>query len=83
MKVSDVKFVFFGSDTVAKSALAAMARFGLAPSETGDVAVLCEGEHLCATMRGVKTPSRMVSSVMRGVFREHAEVRAEFMSMVK
>ena len=40
MKVSDVKFVFFGSDTVAKSALAAMARFGLAPSETGDVAVL-------------------------------------------
>src|SRR3990167_504862 len=48
--------------------------------ETGDVAVLCEGEHLCATMRGVKTPSRMVSSVMRGVFREHAEVRAEFMS---
>src|SRR3989338_1138522 len=40
MSNQKIKFVFFGSDAVAKSALVAMARFGLVPSEKADVAVL-------------------------------------------
>lgn len=42
-----------------------------------DVAVLATGEHLCMTMRGIKTPGLMHTSVLRGAFRQ-PEVRAEF-----
>jgi len=48
-----------------------------------DVAVLAQGEHLCMTMRGVKTPSIMTSSVMDGLFRTNAEVRSEFMGIAR
>ena len=47
------------------------------------VAVLAQGEHLCMTMRGIRTPAVMTSSVMEGFFREQPEVRAEFMSIAK
>lgn len=46
-----------------------------------DVAVVARGEHLCMTMRGVRTPATMTSSVMRGRFRELPELRAEFLSL--
>lgn len=46
------------------------------------VAVLAVGEHLCMTMRGIKTPARMTSSVMDGRFREVA-VRSEFLSLAR
>ena len=46
-----------------------------------DVAVLCCGQHLCTTMRGIRTPSTMKTSVMRGAFRESPEARAEFLSI--
>jgi len=49
---------------------------------SGDVAVLARGQHLCMIMRGVQTDGVMTTSVMRGVFREKAEVRAEFLSLV-
>lgn len=54
-------------------------------SKTGsqDVAVLAQGEHLCMTMRGVRTPSIMTSSVMEGVFRENPAARSEFLSIAK
>lgn len=48
---------------------------------SNDVAVLARGEHLCMTMRGIKTPALMTSSAMRGAFRDSAAVRAEFMSL--
>ncbi len=48
------------------------------------VAVVIECEHLCLTMRGVKKPgSKMVTSAVRGRFRESALTRAEFLSLVK
>lgn len=50
---------------------------------TEDVAVLAQGEHLCMTMRGVRTPSLMTSSVMEGVFRHVPEARAEFFSIAR
>lgn len=47
------------------------------------VAVVIDAEHLCMTMRGVKKPgSRMVTSAMRGRFRESSLTRGEFLSLV-
>lgn len=46
-----------------------------------DVAVVARGEHLCMTMRGVRTPARMTSSVMYGVFRDSPSARAEFLAL--
>ena len=51
-------------------------------TETKNVAVICEGKHLCAIMRGVKTPAVFTTSVMRGVFRDKPEARAEFMKLI-
>jgi GTP cyclohydrolase I len=52
-------------------------------TDSESVAVLAEGEHLCMTMRGIQTPARMISSVMRGVFQEEDSARAEFLSLIK
>lgn len=47
------------------------------------VAVVAEGVHMCAVMRGVKKANaRMTTSAMRGVFRADAKTRAEFMSHI-
>jgi len=50
-------------------------------TDSNDVAVLAEGEHLCMTMRGIRTPAIMKSSVMRGVFRDKPEARQEFLDL--
>lgn len=46
------------------------------------VAVVARGEHLCMTMRGVRSPATMHSSVTRGAFRDNAGTRAEFFALV-
>lgn len=48
-----------------------------------NVAVLARGEHLCMSMRGIKTPARMTSSVMRGIFRDESGARMEFLRLVE
>jgi len=48
---------------------------------TPDVAVLVEGEHLCMQMRGVRTAGTMITSVMRGAFKDRDKVRAEFLTL--
>lgn len=50
---------------------------------TENVAVVATGEHLCMTMRGIKTPALMRSSVLRGAFRDDAAARAEFLTIAK
>ncbi len=48
------------------------------------VAVVIACEHLCVTMRGAKKPgSKMVTSAVRGTFKQSAVTRAEFLSLVK
>lgn len=48
---------------------------------TDDVAVMAKGEHLCMTMRGIKTPHKMISSALSGKFHQ-PEQRAEFLRLV-
>ena len=48
-----------------------------------DVAVVAHGEHLCMTMRGVRTPATMTSSAMYGVFRTNSDARAEFLHLAR
>lgn len=55
----------------------------VAISGSKDVAVLATGQHLCMTMRGVKMPSTMTSSVMRGAFRENHCTRDEFLKLAQ
>jgi GTP cyclohydrolase I len=50
---------------------------------SNDVAVVGKGVHTCMVMRGIKTDGVMTSSVMRGIFRERPEARAEFMGLTK
>lgn len=47
------------------------------------VAVVCEGLHMCAAMRGVKkSNARMVTSAMLGVFKSSQTTRTEFLSNI-
>ena len=50
---------------------------------TMNVAVVLKGEHLCMTARGIRTPGRMTSSIMRGVFRTESETRMEFLRLIE
>jgi len=48
------------------------------------VAVVCEGTHLCMSMRGVeKQNSFAITSAMLGAFRDNARTRMEFLELVK
>jgi GTP cyclohydrolase I len=51
--------------------------------ETPDVAVIGRGTHLCMIMRGIRTPAEMVTSVMRGAFRQDALVQSEFIQLTR
>ena len=48
------------------------------------VMVVCEAKHLCMVARGVeKQNSIMVTSAVRGVFKEDSKARKEFMDLIK
>jgi GTP cyclohydrolase IA len=48
------------------------------------VAVVCQGSHLCMSMRGVeKQNSFAVTSAMLGVFRDNARTRMEFLELIR
>ena len=48
------------------------------------VAVVCEGTHLCMSMRGVeKQNSLATTSAMLGAFRDNAQTRMEFLELIK
>ncbi|WKU05645.1 GTP cyclohydrolase I [Micromonospora sp. HUAS LYJ1] len=47
-----------------------------------DIAVIGHGEHLCMSMRGVRTTAQMTTSVFRGIFQEHGPARQELVASV-
>jgi GTP cyclohydrolase I len=48
------------------------------------VGVVIEAEHTCMTARGIKKPgSVMVTSVMRGLFRDDVNTRQEFLGLIR
>jgi GTP cyclohydrolase I len=48
------------------------------------VAVVCQGTHLCMSMRGVeKQNSFAVTSAMLGIFRKNARTRMEFLELIR
>ena len=60
-----------------------IANFILKTLQPQGVAVVVEGAHMCAMMRGVKKANtKMTTSKMLGVFRENDKTRAEFLSHI-
>lgn len=52
--------------------------------EPQGVAVILQAEHLCMIMRGIKKPgSNIITSAMRGLFRQSAATRAEFLNLIE
>lgn len=52
--------------------------------EARGVYVICEGVHFCMTSRGIKKQdASMITSAIRGVFKENSEARSEFLTLVK
>ena len=48
------------------------------------VGVIIEAQHMCMIIRGVKKPgSTMVTSAMRGLFRNNPPTRAEFLEFIR
>ena len=47
------------------------------------VAVHLQASHLCTQMRGVEEQSRTVTTFWRGLYNEHAELRAEFLTLTR
>src|SRR5215469_11650037 len=52
-------------------------------TRTENVAVVLKGEHYCLAARGIRTPGRMKSSVLRGVFRTESQTRMEFLRLIE
>ena len=50
---------------------------------SNDVMVVGRGQHLCMSMRGIKTDAIMSNSVIRGRFRELPALRAEALSLMR
>ncbi|WP_055524892.1 GTP cyclohydrolase I [Streptomyces graminilatus] len=48
-----------------------------------DVAVIGRGEHLCMTMRGIRTGARVTSAVFGGVFEHDGPERSQLMTLAQ
>jgi len=51
--------------------------------EPKGVGVVIEARHLCIEMRGLKLPAEIVTSAVRGLFREDIKTREEFLRLIK
>jgi GTP cyclohydrolase I len=51
--------------------------------EPKGVGVVIEARHLCIEMRGFKVPAQIVTSAVRGLFRDDIKTREEFLKLIK
>ena len=47
------------------------------------IGVVVEGRHMCQEMRGIKKEGNMITSCLKGIFRDDLNVKKEFLSLVK
>lgn len=55
----------------------------LKPLEPQGVSVRISAVHMCASLRGIETPTQMVTHCTRGLFRADPRARAELMELYK
>lgn len=46
------------------------------------MAIVMRGQHMCKSMRGAKNQGEMSVAVLRGIFKENADLRMEFYKMI-
>ncbi|HWS35799.1 MAG TPA: GTP cyclohydrolase I [Actinoplanes sp.] len=51
-------------------------------ADASDVAVITRGEHLCMTMRGIRSSAVMTSTAWTGAFQENPAMRAELFALI-
>ena len=51
-------------------------------TDATDVAVITRGEHLCMTMRGIRSSAVMTSAVWAGAFSEETSMRTELLALI-
>ena len=47
------------------------------------IGVVVEGRHMCQEMRGIKKEGNMITSCLKGIFRDDLNVKKEFLLLVK
>ena len=47
------------------------------------IGVVVEGRHMCQEMRGIKKEGSMITSCLKGIFRDDLNVKKEFLSLTK
>lgn len=52
-------------------------------TNSASVTVVAKGVHTCMSMRGIKSDGVMISSVVRGKFKENPQSRMEFLELIK
>lgn len=50
--------------------------------DTNNIAIVIKAEHSCMRARGIKSEGDMITSVLRGQFREETSVRIEFFNLL-
>ncbi len=69
---------------IQEEAVTQMAELLYSKMQPDGLAIVMEAEHFCMTWRGVRDmESKMINSVMRGAFLKDANLRREFLSLIK
>nr|MBP9955209.1 GTP cyclohydrolase I [Ottowia sp.] len=72
-----------GRPQIQEEAVVQLADLIQAKTKPDGLAIVMEATHYCVAWRGVKDlDSKMINSVMRGVFLKDANLRREFLSLI-
>ena len=72
-----------GRPQIQEEAVVQLADLIMEKTQPDGLAIVMEASHFCMSWRGVKEmDSKMLNSVMRGVFLKDASLRREFLSLI-